>query len=206
VKLKGSIRAYALPSDPSIPLPDEGQLKLFPMVEEENYIFSRYSVASRSFLTSRWEDNISQIEERDRDIRAYGEGPLWKDGIERAKEYLENARLSLGVKMPPSISTPTSDFAEGRTDASASCIFFYQASDGSKCFIHHLNTKGLLGFFGNYSAFPRRLQGKVLEVDEISLNEEVRKRNFHLRHFCLQTPVTIAELDLSHLVPSEYTF
>ncbi len=76
-------------------------------------------------------------------------------------------------------------------------IYFLQLKEtGMNVFVHPLMTKALLSEYGDYSKFPRRVTGKVLEVEEIVLTADLKKRNPHLRHLATHTTVHFLEIEL----------
>lgn len=97
--------------------------------------------------------------------------------------------------------SPCGDVAgerEAKAVAPASDIsYFFQLSDGQYVFLHPFNMKCLMAEAeGSYGRLPTRVEGKVLELEPMTLTQEVRSRWPFLKHLPLYSQVVLAELDL----------
>lgn len=97
--------------------------------------------------------------------------------------------------------SPCGDLAgerEAKAVAPASDIsYFFQLSDGQYVFLHPFNMKCLMAEAeGSYGRLPTRVEGKVLELEPMTLTQEVRSRWPFLKHLPLYSQVVLAELDL----------
>ena len=63
--------------------------------------------------------------------------------------------------------------------------YFYQASDGQWLFLTALDMRVLLAHHGAYSCLPGRLAAQVVNIDNITQTEAVRKRTKFLGHLPL---------------------
>ncbi|CAK0785380.1 hypothetical protein CVIRNUC_008588 [Coccomyxa viridis] len=81
--------------------------------------------------------------------------------------------------------------------------YFYQASDGQWLFLTALDMRVLLAHHGAYSALPGRLAAQVVNIDQVTQTEAVRKRTKFLGHLPLTGAFQLAEVDLAALVPEE---
>ncbi|XWS43946.1 hypothetical protein CRYUN_Cryun15aG0002000 [Craigia yunnanensis] len=92
----------------------------------------------------------------------------------------------------------------GSTDAKDNDSYnFYQAVDGQHIVLHPLNVKCLLHHYGSYDSFPRRISGRILEMETVTQSEAVRRRYRYLSHFSLTTTFQLCEIDLSGVLPPD---
>lgn len=88
-------------------------------------------------------------------------------------------------------NTPATDF------------YFYQAVDGQHVYLHPLDIRILKHEFGDYSAFPHRLQVQATSVQESTLTEDLRKKCKYLGHLPLACDVTFLEINVKDIVSPE---
>ncbi|XP_068656370.1 uncharacterized protein [Aristolochia californica] len=80
---------------------------------------------------------------------------------------------------------------------------FYQAIDGQHIILHPLNMNCLLHHYRNPDLLPSRINGKILQLEALSLSETVRKRFRFLSHFSLTTTLQLCEIDMSNILPPD---
>ncbi|KAJ7976299.1 RING finger protein 10 [Quillaja saponaria] len=78
---------------------------------------------------------------------------------------------------------------------------FYQASDGQHLILHPLNMKCLLHYYGSCDMLPRRISGRILQLETITQSEVMRRRYRFLSHFSLTTTFQLCEIDMSEILP-----
>lgn len=78
--------------------------------------------------------------------------------------------------------------------------YFYQSSLGANVFLHPLDIRILLAYFGSYSAFPPMLSFASSGFDPGTITEELRKRCKYLSHLPLGTEVVFVEAELEDIV------
>ncbi|KAA8530055.1 hypothetical protein F0562_004764 [Nyssa sinensis] len=78
---------------------------------------------------------------------------------------------------------------------------FYQAVDGQHIILHPLNMKCLLHHYGSYDMLPHRIAGKILQLEQVTQSEAIRRRYRYLSHFSLTTTFQLCEIDLSDILP-----
>ena len=79
----------------------------------------------------------------------------------------------------------------------------HTAADGQRIYLSSLNVRCLVHPFGSMEKCPDEVVGPVLELEELSVTEETRKRFRHMGHLPLSTEFSIAELDLSKVLSPE---
>jgi hypothetical protein len=75
--------------------------------------------------------------------------------------------------------------------------------DGQFIFLHPLNVKMLQKEFGMYHLFPESISAPILELEEVTQTEEVRRRTRYLGHLPIGCDYLFCELDLSNLVSDD---
>ncbi len=77
--------------------------------------------------------------------------------------------------------------AHGHMDAhhGSGDMYFYQAGDGQWVFLHPLDMRALLGHYGTYEACPATLTAPLLELEDLTQEEPMRRRLKHLAHLPL---------------------
>ncbi|XP_042501141.1 RING finger protein 10 isoform X2 [Macadamia integrifolia] len=80
---------------------------------------------------------------------------------------------------------------------------FYQVDDGQHLILHPLNLKCLLHYYGGYDLLPSRISGKILQLENVTQSEAMRRRYRYLSHFSLTTTFQLCEIDLSEMLPPD---
>ncbi|KAG1142068.1 hypothetical protein G6F37_005211 [Rhizopus arrhizus] len=82
-------------------------------------------------------------------------------------------------------------------------FYFYQAKEGQHVYLHPLDIRILKHEFGNYDRFPRQLQVQVTNIQESTLDEDLRKKCKYLSHLPLACDVTFLEINIKDIVSPE---
>ncbi|KAJ3061710.1 hypothetical protein HDU98_002381 [Podochytrium sp. JEL0797] len=99
------------------------------------------------------------------------------------------------------LGTPSVNARTGQP--SAEFFYFYQAQDGQHMYLHPLEIKILKHEFGEYEMFPGMILAKVVNVQESTMTEDLRKKCRYMSHLPLSCDVNFCELDLSNIVSPE---
>jgi len=108
--------------------------------------------------------------------------------------------------VPKSSSASSTTAVPGPATATASAApatdmyYYHQAADGQNVFLHPLNVKCLLQQWGAHANFPPTLEGTILELERMTMDEALRKRHRHLSHLPLGCDFYLCELDVAPLV------
>ncbi|KAF9971632.1 hypothetical protein BGZ73_005405 [Actinomortierella ambigua] len=94
-------------------------------------------------------------------------------------------------KKVPNGATPSTTF------------FFYQAENGLHLYLQPLDIRILRQHFESYDKFPDAIRVKVLDIEETSLTEEVRKKCKYLGHLPLGCEVSFLHVALDSVVSQE---
>jgi len=115
-----------------------------------------------------------------------------------------SAPSSATTKHRPSSNYPAEDafyFFQGTLSFAFYCAYhraYKPAHDGQQIYLHPVNVRMLREEFGSYVNFPQAIEGKIVEVEEISQSDESRRRHKALEHLPLSCEFVLVELDLSH--------
>lgn len=86
--------------------------------------------------------------------------------------------------------SPTEGLSTGHT------YYFYQLSDGQHIYLHPLNTKCLTNDYGSMSQCPHTIKGRIIEIEQMTQSELIRKRYRFLSHLPLTCQFAVCELEL----------
>jgi len=75
-------------------------------------------------------------------------------------------------------------------------FYFYQSNDGQAIFMHSLNVQMLTSQYGSLEFCPEVVEGEIVEVDCLSMNDEVRNRLRYLGHIPISKQFQIVEIAL----------
>jgi len=100
----------------------------------------------------------------------------------------------------------TSSADHAKNDTNDSDYYFYQASDGSPIFIASLNAKCLMSQYGSIMNAPENISGTVLEIEDFTMDHELRRRFRYLSHLADGQPFSLVLLDSKDLNLNEETF
>jgi hypothetical protein len=84
--------------------------------------------------------------------------------------------------------------------------YFYQCSDGSPIFISSLNAKCLINQYGSIRQAPEIIQANVLEIEDFTMDHELRRRFRYLSHLSDGKSFSLVLLDSKNLNLNEETF
>ncbi|KAI8376007.1 uncharacterized protein BYT42DRAFT_573086 [Radiomyces spectabilis] len=122
------------------------------------------------------------------DIEQQSSCPQIKQAMAEARKIGESTAAAAAAARQRSDDICTSDY------------YFYQAADGQHIYLHPLYIRILKHEFGNYHAFPRRLQVPITHTDDVTMTEEVRRKLRYLGHLPLACDITVVDLDLTDVV------
>lgn len=83
--------------------------------------------------------------------------------------------------------------------------YFYQSDDGQPIFIHPLNVRCLVQQYGSLDQCPLTITAKVVEMEHMSMTEDVRHRLRYMTHLPLTCNFAVCELDLKPPIISQET-
>lgn len=75
-------------------------------------------------------------------------------------------------------------------------FYFYQSSDGQAIYLHPVNVQILVRCYGSLELCPETIQGHIVEIDTLSMTEELRNRLRYLGHIPVSKQFQIMEITL----------
>ncbi|XP_071945000.1 E3 ubiquitin-protein ligase RNF10-like [Antedon mediterranea] len=83
--------------------------------------------------------------------------------------------------------------------------YFYQAADSQHLYVHSLNARCLVSEYGSLSECPETISGQVIEIEHLTMTQELRKRYRYLKHLPLTCEFRVCELKLKPPLVSKET-
>ncbi|XP_043724657.1 RING finger protein 10 isoform X2 [Telopea speciosissima] len=128
------------------------------------------------------------------------------DGEDDLAPTADTSESSEGQEREMSSSYDESNFSKrhsfGSRDVKEKDSYtFYQVVDGQHLILHPLNLKCLLHYYGGYDLLPSRISGRILQLENVTQSEAIRRRYRYLSHFSLTTTFQLCEIDLSEMLP-----
>uniref|UniRef100_T1J2K6 E3 ubiquitin-protein ligase RNF10 n=1 Tax=Strigamia maritima TaxID=126957 RepID=T1J2K6_STRMM len=83
--------------------------------------------------------------------------------------------------------------------------YFYQACNGQHVYMHAMNAHMLIKEYGSLENSPETVRAKIVEKEEITMTEELRRRLRYLSHLPLSCEFEVVELQLKPPIVSKET-
>lgn len=137
-----------------------------------------------------------------KDVKQRSPVSTGNDLFEGSNPNIESPNHSETSTSPEDNNTAKVELAEVDTNHH----FFYQCSDGSPIFISSLNAKCLIEQYGSVKEAPDRIRARLVEIDEFTMDQEIRKRFRYLNHLSDGQPFSVVLLESKDLNLNEETF
>ncbi|KAG1469838.1 hypothetical protein G6F56_003028 [Rhizopus delemar] len=125
-----------------------------------------------------------------------------KQGKERAEPVVQLEKdIPEAYRQLHTTTTPTKQMKAQQS--ATSDFYFYQEKEGQHVYLHPLDIRILKHEFGSYDQFPLQLQVQVINVQESTLDEDLRKKCKYLGHLPLACDVTFLEINVKDIVSSD---
>jgi len=176
-------------------------------LEQEMELKQRYEKEQMRF----WVDAMPIASLEDTHVKT-GEEPSFQF---ESKEMSDNGKAAKATKNNLKMSPKSKKYSPGTTYLHDDCIHFYQSSDGQLCFLSAFNMKCLSSDFtmtlpvigeGTHQPanlllpYPDTVSGNVIEVENIHVTPDERKRRPFLKHVPLYSDVSFVEIDLNSML------
>ncbi|OWF40272.1 RING finger protein 10 [Mizuhopecten yessoensis] len=113
----------------------------------------------------------------------------------------EEAAEHLEMPSHPEVASPSSRNSGGADNA----FYFYQAEDGQHIYMHALNARCLVKEYGALQHCPDTITATIVEMENIFITEDLRKRLRYLGHLPLTCEFQVVELAIKPPVLSKDT-
>lgn len=92
------------------------------------------------------------------------------------------------------------DIVPAATNIQSKHFFYYQAPNAQNVFLHSINSRMLQQMFESLDKSPQKIQGKIVQIECCTMNEELRKRLKYLQHLPVSSVFEVVEIDLGTIV------
>ncbi|XP_060076301.1 E3 ubiquitin-protein ligase RNF10-like [Ylistrum balloti] len=113
----------------------------------------------------------------------------------------EEAAEHLEMPSHPDVVSPSSKAGGGADGA----FYFYQAEDGQHIYLHALNARCLVKEYGALQHCPDTITATIVEMENIFMTEDLRKRLRYLGHLPLTCEFQVVELAIKPPIISKET-
>lgn len=103
------------------------------------------------------------------------------------------------------LELPSSSYTDTKTGHSEDAFYYYQAADGQQIYLHALNARCLVKEYGGLEYSPDTVTADIVEIENIFMSEDLRKRLRYLGHLPLTCEFQVVELALKEPVLSRNT-
>lgn len=93
----------------------------------------------------------------------------------------------------------------GADKKKADYYYFYQAADGQHIYPHSINARCLIKEYGSLENSPHTITARIVELEDLTMNEDLRLRLRYLSHLPVTCEFQIAELALKPPLVSKDT-
>lgn len=81
-------------------------------------------------------------------------------------------------------------------------FYYYQAPNAQNVFLHSINSRMLQEAYGSLEKSPKKIQGKIVQIECCTMNEDLRKRLKYLQHLPVSSVFEVVEIEFdSGFVP-----
>lgn len=115
-----------------------------------------------------------------------------------------NSKISNEIVLETTTTTPKSPVASPAGDHKT-FSYFYQCEDGQRIYLNALNLRCLLHEYNTIENCPLKINAVIVAIENMFMNEELRKRFKYLSHIPLHSEFQMVELDLKEPILSEET-
>jgi hypothetical protein len=125
---------------------------------------------------------------------------IGEDEDDPIRPYLELALTMNDDRVRELDGLESTNEAIPQTCEDTGTVYFHQSIDGYPAFLDGLTVKMLKHEFGMYDKFPGVIQAPILEVEDVLVTPEIKRRYRHLSHLPLGLTLVNCQLDLSSVV------
>lgn len=74
-------------------------------------------------------------------------------------------------------------------------FYYYQAPNAQNVFLHSVNSRMLQKMYDSLDKSPQKIQGKIVQIECCSMNEDLRKRLKYLQHLPVSSVFEVVEVE-----------
>lgn len=81
--------------------------------------------------------------------------------------------------------------------ANSKHFFYYQAPNAQNVFLHSVNSRMLQQMYESLDKGPHNIQGKIVQIESCTMNEDLRKRLKYLQHLPVSSIFEVVEIEFA---------
>ncbi|CRL01530.1 CLUMA_CG014348, isoform A [Clunio marinus] len=95
------------------------------------------------------------------------------------------------------------DIVPAANNSTSKHFFYYQAPNAQNVFLHSINSRMLQEMFGSLDKSPQKIQGRIVQIECCTMDEDLRKRLKYLQHLPVSSVFEVVEIEFeSDLISS----
>ena len=98
------------------------------------------------------------------------------------------------------------DIVPAAANSQSKHFFYYQAPNAQNVFLHSINSRMLQQMFESLDKSPQKIQGKIIQIECCTMNEDLRKRLKYLQHLPVSSVFEVVEIELDTSFVSHEVF
>jgi len=115
--------------------------------------------------------------------------------MHQLQKYLQSCE-----SVPLEAKTQSAHMTDTESDNDDNYYYLYQEQSGQKLFLHPLSSRAILNQYGSFAFAPPRIFARIIELEEITVDAQARKRYKFMSHLPLCSVCRICELDMRPIV------
>lgn len=85
-------------------------------------------------------------------------------------------------------------------------FYYYQALNAQNVFLHSVNSRMLQQMYGSLDKSPQTIQGKIVQIESCTMNEDLRKRLKYLQHLPVSSVFEVVEIEFQPEIVSQEVY
>lgn len=166
----------------------------------------------RTYLTTKRSRKTSEISPSEI-VKKVERSPQIKPEVQNVEMKLafdpfksDNPNLEIIETQNPPVSQKTEVTLEIETKKDDNCYYFYQAVDCGNVYLSSLNAKCLITQYGSLKEAPEKIEAKMVELEDFTMDQDVRRRFRYLNHLSLGKGFSLVYVDSDDLGLSSETY
>lgn len=87
------------------------------------------------------------------------------------------------------------DIIPAAVNSQSKHFFYYQAPNAQNVFLHSVNSRMLQEMYGCMDKSPQKIQGKIIQIECCTMNDDLRKRLKYLQHLPVSSVFEVVEIE-----------
>lgn len=121
------------------------------------------------------------------------------------QELMPTEEAAQCLELPHDLGDEEADRKRRPKCSPKNTFYFYQAADGQHIYMHAINARCMVQEYDSLMNCPDSIEATIVELESITMTEELRKRLRYLSHLPLSAEFKVAELLLKPPIVSKET-